>query len=158
MTKYQIKNKQNKRGWIRIFEALVAIILIAGIVLIVLEGDDSTRNDSSSRAYNAMVSILREIELNSSLRSEIVSIPVSSLPVEWLNFNFSAPGTMTKITEKTPGYLECVGKICETRDACLLPQSQSQGKTVYAESVVISSTIQTYNPRLLKLFCWNKIN
>ena len=151
MIKYQIKNK---RGWIRIVEAFVGILLIAGVVLVVIEQDQTEREDASSRAYTSMISILREIELDNSLRSEMVNIQDSSLPVEWSEFNISAPQTRARITGKTPGYLECVGQICSTNDACLLAQNQE--KTIYAESAVISSTIQSYNPRLLKLFCWLK--
>ncbi len=148
--------KTNKKGWIRIVEAFVAILLIAVVVLIVIRQDQTERKDTSSNVYTLMVSILRDIELNNSLRNEIVNILDSSLPVEWNEFNVSAPQTAARITGKTPGYLECVGKICATNDTCLLSQNQKLDAEIYAESVVISSTLQTYNPRLLKLFCWMK--
>ena len=148
--------KNNKRGWIRIVEAFVGILLIAGIVLVVIEQDQTKRQDASSRAYTSMISILREIELDNSLRGEMVNIQDSSLPVEWSEFNASAPQTGARITGKTPGYLECVGQICATNDVCLLAQNQMLSEEIYAESAVISSTIQTYNPRQLKLFCWLK--
>ena len=153
MIKYQIKNK---RGWIRIVEAFVGILLIAGVVLVVIEQDQTKREDASSKAYMSMISILREIELNNSLRAEIINIQDSSLPVEWGEFNVTSPKTWARITGKTPDYLECVGKICATNDVCLLAQNQMLSEEIYAESAIISSTIQTYNPRLLKLFCWLK--
>lgn len=154
MTKYKIKNR---RGWIRIVEAFVAMLLITGIVFVIIGNEQNKREDTDSEAYTSMVSILREIELDGNLRSEIINTEDSSLPVEWANFSVSAPQTRTRIMEKTPGYLKCVGKICAANDVCLLAQDeQNQEKTIYAESVVISSTIQTYNPRLLKLFCWTK--
>lgn len=147
---------RNSRGWIRIVEAFVGILLIAGIVLVVIEQDQTERENASSRAYTSMISILREIELNNSLRAEIVNIQDSGLSVEWSEFNVSAPQTEAKIIGKTPGYLECVGKICAINDVCLLAQNQILSEEIYAESAIISSTIQTYNPRLLKLFCWMK--
>lgn len=150
---YLIK-KTNKAGWMRIVEAFVAILLITVVVLIVIKQNQTGREDVSSKAYASMISILREIELDNSLRNEIINIQGSNIPVEWEEFNSSAPQTGTRITEKTPGYLECVGKICATNDICLLAQNQE--KTIYAESAVISSNLQTYNPRLLKLFCWLK--
>ena len=146
--------RKNKRGWIRIVEAFVAILLIAGIVLVVVEQDQNKREDVSSRVYNSIISVIREIQLDNNLRTEIINIQDSILPVEWEEFNVSAPQTLAKITEKTPGYLECVGKICATNDQCLL--ANAPDKTIYAESVIIISTLQTYNPRLLKLFCWGK--
>ena len=150
---YLIK-KENKKGWVRIVEAFVAILLIAGIVLIVIEQDQNKREDISSQTYDYLVSILREIQLDNNLRAEIVNIQDSELPVEWEEFNVSAPQTFAKITEKTPSYLECIGKICSTSDLCLL--SQSPDKTIYAESVIITANLQSYNPRALKLFCWEK--
>ena len=146
--------KTNKRGWIRIVEAFVAILLIAGIILIVIEQDQNKREDISSQTYNYLVSILREIQLDNNLRAEIINIQDSSLPVEWEEFNASAPQTFAKIIEKTPGYLECMARICATNDACLL--TNAPDKTVYAESVIITSTIQSYNPRTLKIFCWEE--
>ena len=153
MIKYKI---ENRRGCIRIVESFVGILLIAGIVLVVIENDQAERQDTSSRAYTSMISILREIELDNGLRDEIINISGSSLPVNWSEFNASAPQTGARITGKTPGYLECVGQICATNDICLLAQNQMLSAEIYAESTVISSTIQSYNPRLLKLFCWEK--
>lgn len=158
MLNKNITNK-NKRGWIRIVESFVAILLITGVVFVVIEQDKKRGEDTSSIAYASMISVLRDIELNNNLRSEIVGIQGSNLPVEWDEFGVSAPQTEARIIEKTPNYIECMGKICATNDVCLLSQdaqSQNQGKTIYAESAMISSTIQAYNPRILKLFCWMK--
>lgn len=150
----EYKIKRHKKGWIRIVEAFVAILLIAGIVLVVVEQDQNRREDVSSRIYGSIISLIREIQLDNNLRTEIINIQDSGLPVEWEEFNASAPQTLAKIIEKTPGYLECVGKICATNDQCLL--ANSPDKTIYAESVIISSNLQTYRPRILKLFCWEK--
>ena len=146
-----IIKKKNKKGWIRIVEAFVAILIIAGIVLIVIGRDQSQREDSSSATYTSMVAIIREIQLNNTLRGEILG---TSGVIEWEGFDSAAPQTKAKIIEKTPAYLECVGKICATNDVCLL--ANSQVKNIYSEDAIISSTLQTYNPRILKLFCWSR--
>lgn len=147
-----LKITTNKKGWVRIVEAFVAILFIAMIVLIVIEQDQNKSEDTGSIIYSSVISIARDIQLNSSLRGEIVD--VSSLPLEWSEFNTQVPQTLERITNKTPSYLECQAKICATNDACLL--SQNQDKEVFAESVIISSTINEYNPRILKIFCWEK--
>ncbi|HKZ34035.1 MAG TPA: hypothetical protein VJ142_02255 [Candidatus Nanoarchaeia archaeon] len=148
-----INKIRNKRGWIRIVEAFVAILIVAGIVLIVIGRDQTQREDVSSDIYSSMIAILREIQLDNSLRADIIT---TSGTVEWDSGNFPA-NVKNKIIAKAPGYLECVGKICATNDVCLLTQNQeNQEKTIYAETAIISSTIQSYNPRLLKLFCWTK--
>ena len=148
-----LKTSKNKKGWIRIVEVLVAILVIAGIVLIVINQNENKKEDIPSLTRSYQIAILREIQLNNSLRGEIVGIS-ASLPIENISFSSQAPLTWEKITEKTPSYIECAAKICAANDSCLF--ANSPGRTVYAQSVIISSTLQTYNPRLLKLFCWTK--
>ncbi|MDZ4226741.1 MAG: hypothetical protein U1B79_01370, partial [Candidatus Pacearchaeota archaeon] len=103
------KNK-NRRGWIRIVEAFVAILLIAGIVLIVVAQDQNKREDVSSRTYISLVSVLREVQLNNTLRADIIGTEGT---IEWDSGSFPAR-VKDKIIEKTPSYLECTGKICST--------------------------------------------
>lgn len=141
---------KNKRGWIRIVEAFVSIILIAGIVLIAVSQSQEKENPSA-KIQNLERSVLREIQLNSTLRQEIVGISESSLPVEWQEFAALLPKTKAKIDGKATG-IECSARICATNDNCLFAEGNEE--TVYVESVIISSTLQTYSPRTLKLFCW----
>ena len=147
-----LKTPRSKKGWIRIVEVLVAILVIAGVVLIVISQNENKKNNVSLQLQNSQTAILREIQINNFLREEIISIP--SLPVENISFSSQAPLTWNKITEKNPAYLECAAKVCAVDDSCLF--ANPSGKTVYAQSVIISSTLTTYNPRLLKLFCWRK--
>ena len=148
---------RQRKGWIRVVEALIAILIIAGIVLIVINQNENKKEDLGALTRSYQIAILREIQLNNSLREEIVGI---SVPPSIENNSFSAVASLTwnKITEKTPSYIECAAKICAINDpndpSCLF--ANSLGKTIYAQSVIISSTLQNYNPRLLKLFCWMK--
>ncbi len=142
----------NKRGWIRIVEAFFAILVIAVVVLIVVQQDQNKRGDVSVRIHSSVTSIVRDLQLDNNIRSEIVKIPNSALSVNWNQFNASAPLTMEKIISETPSSLNCIGQICATNDSCLLEQNPST--TIYADSAIISSDIQTYNPRTLKVFCW----
>ena len=144
--------RKDKRGWIRIVEVFVAVIIISTVVLLVIKNDQDNREDVSSRTSDSITAMVGEIQLDNDLRSEIVSTSDADLPVEWEDFDTKAPETKTRIIEKTPSYLKCVSKICSTSDSCLL--SQNPDKTIYAESVIISSDLETYNQRTLKIFCW----
>ena len=62
----------NKKGWIRIIEAFVAILLVAGVVLVVVGRGNFQREDISQIFHDAEFSILREIQLNDTLRNEIL--------------------------------------------------------------------------------------
>lgn len=138
----------NKKAWIKIVEAFVGILLITIVVLIVVGGDSSDEEVVSSTIYNSQLSILRDIQLDSDLRNEVVG---TSGTVEWTDENFPSE-TKTRITDKTPDYLECEAKICDPSTPCLLTEQQEED--VYAESVLISSDLTFFNPRVLKLFCW----
>lgn len=137
----------NKKGWIRIAEAFTAILLVIGAAIIVV-GGGVQREDISEKVYDVEIPVLREIQLNNTLRSEIL---ITSGTTEWDNF---PSGTKNKIIAEIPGWLECEGKICPPESLCLLGEEPE--KSIYVQSVLITSTLDTFNPRKLKLFCWEK--
>ncbi len=151
----RIKKIKDKRGWVRIVEAFVAILLITGVVLIILNKGFIEKKDISDKIYEAELSILREIQTNSTLREEVIK--AGALPIEWYDTTFPEQ-VKDKITERTPDYLNCVAKICEADKLCLLEEYQEQD--IFAESIIISSILEQGQSeqfyRQLKLFCWTK--
>jgi len=143
-------SKKNKKGWIRIAEAFIAVLLVIGAAIIVV-GGGIQREGISEKVYDIEISILREIQLNNTLRSEILE---TNGTIEWDDFSLQAPKTKNKIIAKTPAWLECVTKICPPESTCLLGEESE--KNVYAQSVLITSTLYNFNPKQLKLFCWEK--
>jgi len=149
---------KDKHGWIEIVEAFVAVLLVAGVLLIILNRGYFQRSDISDQVYNVQVSIIREIQTNDSLRQEIANAP--GLPVEWEEPEFPSD-VREKIITRTPNYLKCVGKICELNPdiPCSLSGGsleESAGKDVYSESGVISAILGQQVYRQLNLFCWTK--
>jgi len=144
---------KNKKGWIKIVEAFVAILLVVGVLLIVINRGDIGKKDIESQVYDVEVAILREIQLNDTLRNEILSV---TPPIEVTEEN--ATQTWNKIEERTPGYLDCEAKICEMEKTCELEEYPE--KDVYAQTVSITTTLDTppeeVGYRQLKLFCWVK--
>ena len=138
---------KNKKGWIRIVEAFVAILLIAGVLLMIIDSGSINRNDMSSQIYDVEISILKEIQLDNVLREEILSLSDGDLPVNWRDANFPA-NVKIKLEDRIPNYLDCEASICDTSDDCIV---EYLDKDVYAQSVMISS-LSDY--RMLKLFCW----
>lgn len=136
--------KKNKKGWIKIVEAFVAILLVAGVFLIVLNKGQVGKIDTSSDIQDTEVGILREIQLDEELRSQILSMIPGESGIEWNDFP----------NEKVPNYLTCKAKICIVGSACVLQGYPD--KDVYSESVIISANLQTFSPKVLKLFCWNE--
>src|SRR3972149_8071948 len=138
---------KNRKGWIRIVEAIVAVLIILGVILIVLSKGGVQKEDISEKVYRAEYVILREVELNESLRGEVLS--AGPLPIDWLNFDPGLTNVKNKITEKTPGYLECEGRVCWLNQTCTT--DAYSGKDVYSKSISITTTLQIYSPRQLKL-------
>ncbi|MAH03416.1 hypothetical protein CMI39_01370 [Candidatus Pacearchaeota archaeon] len=139
-----------KKAWVKVVEAFIALLLIASVLLIVIDKGYITKKDISPKVYEAELSILREVELDDNLREDILKI---NLPMNWENESFPK-SVKDRINERTPSYLECVAKICEMDKICALDEYLN--KDIYAQSVVISANLEIYSPRQLKLFCWRK--
>ncbi len=141
-------SNKNKKGWIKVSEAFLAILLIAAVVILVTGNSSVREGDTKERISDSQILILRDIEINKTLRQDIID---TNGEIDWEDFPSSVKG---RIEEKKPAWLECVAKICEPASECVL--SESKEEDVYAKPLIITSTIDTFNPRQLKLFCWEE--
>lgn len=139
---------RNKRGWIRIVEAFIAIMLIAGAALILMNKGYLGQEDISQKVYNVQHSILKEIAINDAFREEILKLEDGAAVPQDINIFISS---------KLPNYLNCTSQICALDSACGTDYpAEALEKQVYAQSTAITATTQTYNPKQLKLYCWVK--
>lgn len=150
---------KNKKGWIKIVEAFISILIIISVVLILYNKGEVGTKDLSSEIYPIERTILKEIELNADFRNKILEINDEKLPVEWENFTdkngYQLASLRAKIISRLPNNLECSAKICElSGEICDL--NSPVEKNIYAQSVSIAADVNTYNPRQLKLFCSTK--
>ena len=150
MYRNKMKNK-NKRGWVRLVEAFLSILLVGVILAIIVNQQNPQKNEISSTIFNYEVYMLRSVELNETLRGEILSVDESALPVNWDSADFPS-GVKNKITNLTMTGLSCEAQICRTNETCNL--EGEIGTSIYAQRTFIASTYQEYNPKQLKLFCW----
>lgn len=145
----------NKKGWIRIVESFMAILLIVGVLFAIINTQNIDSGEASQKIYKAQISILRNIESNDELRQDILEVDPNELPVKWDMFESRGLGNVkTIIIEKTPSYLECVAQVCNITKACNLETDTYDKENVYAQSVGITATTQIYEPKQIKLFCW----
>lgn len=142
-----------KSGWIRIIEAFTMILLITGFLLIIFSKDLVSKNNNSESVYEKIQETLRQIQLNSSLRDSVLESSSNDLPVEWEDFPLNLKSV---IDNETPSYLNCIGKICDLKKDCTLINNENPSKNLYIQRVIITSTLDSYSPRELKLFCWEK--
>ena len=141
------KQMKNKKGWIRIVEALVAILLIAGFLILLIDNQENGGKDISSKVYMTENAILREVQSNNTFRSYILTI------TESVEFEYFNDDLKNHITSRVPTYLNCTSKICDfaTDNVCDI---DSLKKDIYVSSVMIAADLDTYEPKLLKIFCW----
>ena len=132
---------KNKRGFIRILEAVFAILLLAGFLIFFI-ARQSERSDFGDYAYEVTRDILRDIEQNSELRNEIV-------------VQDKTDKTEDFVRERLSDSFEFDLRICSPNSVCGLSQ-YIEGKDIYADSVLITSTLEQYDPKQLKLFVWRK--
>lgn len=142
---------RNRRGWVKVLEVFVSIILVMGVIFFILNRGGG--GNVSTDAYEMELSILKKVQLNDSLRGTILD--EGSLPVNWSSFD---SGELLKIkqviNEGKIDSFECESRICSLKDVCV--SEIEIGKDIYVQSVVISADSNTYSPRQFKLFCWEK--
>lgn len=155
---------KSKRGWIRIVEAFIAVLLVTGVLLIFINNGylGQGKSDYSEKIYNAQISILREIQLDPDLRVEILSVKSESMPVSSNLEGVFPQQVLNKINERVTEYqyLNCTASLCELDKVCSY-SSEVPNKNIYAQAVAISAEpsdpkLITFSPRQLKLFCWTK--
>ena len=148
---------RNKKAWIRIVEAFIAILLIMSVLLIVINKGYIGKNKIPLEIYEKELSILREIELNERFRSAILNVPNTTLPVNWSEFDSNNLGEIkNEIKNEIPDYLDCEAKVCVLRENCILNKDFETQKDIYVQSIAIVANLEIYSPRQLKLFCWEK--
>ena len=131
-------------------EVVIALLLITGVLLLLASKDFVKIESISMKVYEQEALILREIQLNNSLRLAILT--PNTIPIEWEDFvSFGLVSVKEKIEKRTPNNLACKAKICFMNQTCESPSSIKED--VYAQSAAITSTNTLQKFRQLKLFC-----
>jgi hypothetical protein len=133
-------NKKNRRAWLRIIEAFLAVLIIFGAVLVILS-KQPTGTDISEGVYERQRQILEIISKNDSLRSEIIN-----------EKNEEINNTISKII---PASWNFATNICDLNEICSNPGTY-ENKNIYATEVIITSNLTKYNPKKLRFFVWGK--
>jgi len=126
-----------KKGWIKIAEAFIAVILIAGFFLLIYSRQiNKTSKDEIIKIED---SLLDEIVGNENFRNEIL--------------NNNSDNIEEFIITKIPVGLNFTIRICEVDEICNL---NWYIKEIYVRERIVSSTLHEYKPKKLKLFVWEK--
>ncbi len=142
---------RNKRAFIHIIEAFIAITLVMVIVPFLIQENLTQKRDVSGQIYSNELGLLKKMQVNETYRNYILASP---FPIYWTNESFPDE-IKTLIENEKPFYLECRAKICNISSfPCFIEEKIE--KDVYAQAIFVSSNSTFYSPRQLKLFCWEK--
>ena len=131
----------NKRGWLRIVEASVGILIVVG-VLLTLYAQQADTKDLSAEIYEIQVYILNEIAEN--YRNDI------------LNSNEPTSDMISFATGKIPANFNFVIRICTIKEVCGLGEDGPEHGNVYVEERVVSANLIKYSPKKIKLYIWER--
>ncbi len=142
---------KNKGGWIKVLEAFIAVLIIGGVlILVVNQSDGGQGNEISSEVYEDQAAMLNAVQFNDTLRNSIIGISEASLPMDTDNSGFPSD-VGTKLEEKNPGYLDCKAKVCLLAQECIIENTAAAN--IYVSQAAIFANLQTYSPRKLVLSC-----
>lgn len=139
--------RKNKKGWIKVIEAFIAIIALIGILTIIIQSE-RVSSERINIFEEKSLEILKGIQMDETLREEILT--ESTIPVSSEDSGFPAP-IKTYLDNSNLKTSECILKICAVNDDCLI--TSPDNAEVFSKDILVTSTKDYYNPRKLKIFC-----
>lgn len=139
----------NKKGWIRIVEASIAIIIILFVLLSVSQIRERRFERDLSESINPL---LEEIAKNTGMREKIIADSENSNEAE----NTIKAFLEERLRDPNIGYDV---RICKIDEVCGLDKYPTGvSGNLYAGSRIISSTLSTMGtgPKKINLFLWIK--
>lgn len=135
----------NKRGIIRLLEAVMAIMIIATVLLMVL----AQRTNQTEKDLTPLLnSLLDEVAKNYDFREGILNNNAGSIE-EAKNF------LKAELPEERYG-LEF--KVCDIEEVCSLESFPAGAESLYVAERVISASVSNIgiDPKKMKIFVWRK--
>ncbi|MDO8459909.1 MAG: hypothetical protein Q7S74_02265 [Nanoarchaeota archaeon] len=143
----------NKKGFLKIVEATIAILIIIGVLLVVVS---NRQQKKSQDLTDNLFPILEEMARNQSLRAEVFQYNTSNGYTEAKNSlvlrNIDA-FVGTRIKNKA--YNHTV-RICNLVNCPLQPYPNDAKGDIFAAERVISTNLDetNFSPRKVKIFLW----
>jgi len=131
---------KNKKAWLRIVEAFIAVLIVTSLLLIIVAR--KPKENKAETIHEMQRVILEQISSNESLREYVLNENKNELE------NF--------IKNIAPPYWNFSIRICEIESICGILSAPPEGKEIYVDEILISSTLHTLEPKKLKFFVWEK--
>ena len=147
----------NKRGWMRILEATIAVMIVSGVLVVVYSRQVDRGVEPADYFFNLQRQILMDISSRSDLRLNVLKAVETPSNDDYVNVSEFVAG-------RIPGAFGHSIRICEFGgdDYCKMNRTHyiaTRDKDVFVEEVVISSDFSDGSkswrvPKKLRLFVW----
>ena len=129
---------KNKKAWLRIVEAVLAILIILS-TLLVITSKQTTQEDLSDEISEIQTTILDIVSKNTTLREYVINENPAALKKE--------------IDLRLPNSFNSAIKICQVDNICTSTEIPTD-KSVHTKEILITTTLETYQPKKLRFFVW----
>ena len=140
---------KSKRGWIRILEATIAVLMVSGILIVVYSRHNDKRTGPEDYIYSLQRQILRDIYSRNDLRNYALTENISILD--------------DYVKGKIPKAFNYSLKVCNFTSPpgpCKLDAAEfiaTRNNNIYVEEIIISADFEIYSPKKVKIFIWEHI-
>lgn len=142
--------KKNKKGWIKVVEAFIAIIFLVGVIFLVVSSEKFKKQEPN--LYEEMAyEVLFDMQINDTIRKEIIS--QTDFDIDSNSTGFSAVlRDYLKLHEISGA--DCYTKVCSAIGDCLIDRDFDGD--IFVSEILITSSVDSYSPRKVKMFCLSK--
>ena len=133
----------NKRGFLRILEAFIAVLIIASVMSFLYV--KQIKQPSEERQVQQIMKVaLDEISNNRLLREAVLNSDNQTIN--------------SSLSEIIPNIYVFEFRICELNQICGLEKQNSYytENNIFADEATISSTLETYGLKKIRIFIWEK--
>ena len=138
---------KNKRGWIKIVEAFIAVFIIMSVALFVINKSYIERRDISEKIYGVEIQLLQEIidKFGKIKFNDPLNSPGENEIDDFIN------GEEGYTNRRVPEYLECGIGTWGTTQNWFFSKTSPEDRDVYAQTLPIVETETS-----IRIECWIK--
>jgi len=151
---------RGKRGWVRILEATIAVMIVAGVMLTTYSGPSAEDISVGDYIKGVQSEILSDLVLSPSLRLVVLRVVDDDLSDE--NFRVVNDYVASEVPEGY-GYLLRICDLDSSYDFCKMESDAyvaTIDKDVYVEEEIVAAEIgagegeEVYDPKKVKVYFW----
>jgi hypothetical protein len=131
---------KNKRSWLRILEAVIAVLIVLSFVLLIYSRQNSATN--REEAINQWMTHIKDyLSKDDAVRNSVLANDIGPINV--------------KLREILPAWLNFSSRICSAEEICSNPAGFPSASVIPGEIVIFANlTYHPENASILKIFLW----